>query len=57
MNDKKIDNDKYDKLVEVYDEYKKNKKSKMSVFYKLKLLVLSYQKIFSNNNISINIYH
>ena len=31
-NDNKIDNDEYDELVKVYEEYKKNKKSKLSVF-------------------------
>ena len=31
-NDNKIDNDEYDELVNVYEEYKKIKKSKLSVF-------------------------
>ena len=53
MNDNKIDNDEYNELVKVYDEYKKNKKNKLSVFFRLKLLVLSNNNVFSNNNISI----
>ena len=56
MNDNKIDNDEYSELVKVYEDYKKNKKNKLSVFLKLKLVVFSYNNIFSNNNISINIY-
>ena len=32
MNDNKTDNDEYNELVKVYEENKKNKKSKMSVF-------------------------
>ena len=32
MNDKKIDNDKYNELVKVYEEYKKKKKNKLSIF-------------------------
>ena len=56
MNDNKIDNDEYNELVKVYEDYKKNKKNKLSVFFKLKLLVFSYNNVFSNNNISINIY-
>ena len=32
MNDNKIDNDEYNELVKVYEEYKKNKKNKLSVF-------------------------
>ena len=31
MNDK-IDNDEYNELVKVYEEYKKNKKNKLSIF-------------------------
>ena len=31
MNDNKIDNDEYNELVKVYEEYKKNKKNKLSV--------------------------
>ena len=54
MKGNKIDNDEYNELVKVYEEYKKNKKTKLSVF-RLKLLVLSNNKVFSNNNISINI--
>ena len=50
MNDKKIDNDEYNELVKLYEDYKKNKKNK------LKLVVFSYNNIFSKNNISINIY-
>ena len=64
MNDNEIDNDEYKKLVKIYDE-KKNKKSKLNVFFKLKLTVFSYNTgtlsmfhhKFSNNNISINIYN
>ena len=56
MNDNKIDNDEYNELVKVYEEYKKNKKNKLSVFLRLKLLVPSNNNVFSNNNISINIY-
>ena len=32
MNDNKVDNDEYNELVMVYEDYKKNKKNKMSVF-------------------------
>ena len=32
MNDNKIDNDEYNEFVKVYEEYKKNKKNKISVF-------------------------
>ena len=32
MNDNKIDKDKSNELVKVYEEYKKNKKSKLSLF-------------------------
>ena len=32
MNDNKIDNDKYNELVKVYEDYKKNKKNKLSIF-------------------------
>ena len=56
MNDNKIDNDEYNELVKVYEDYKKNKKNKLSVFFKLKLLVFSYNNVFSNNNISTKIY-
>ena len=64
MKDNKIDNDEYNELVKVYEEYKKNRRSrnsddkrnKLSVFFRLKLLVLSNNNVFSNNNISINIY-
>ena len=64
MNDNKIDNDEYNELVKVYEEYKKNrrshnsvdKKNKLSVVFRLKLLVLSNNNVFSNSNISINIY-
>ena len=57
MNDNKIDNDEYNELVKVYLDYMKNKKNKLSIFLKLKLLVLSYSTMFSNNNNSINIYN
>ena len=56
MKDNKIGNDDYNELVKVYEEYKKNKKNKLSVFFRLKLIVLSNNNFFSNNNISINIY-
>ena len=32
MNDYKIDNDEYNELVKVYEEYKKNEKNKLSMF-------------------------
>ena len=32
MNDNKIDNDEYNELVKVYEENKKNKKNKLSIF-------------------------
>ena len=32
MNDNQIDDDEYKELVKVYEEYKKNKKNKLSVF-------------------------
>ena len=32
MNDNLIDNDEYNELVKVYEDYKKNKKNKLSVF-------------------------
>ena len=32
LNDNKIDNDGYNELVKVYEDYKKNKKNKLSVF-------------------------
>ena len=32
MNDNEIDNDEYKKLVKIYYEKKKNKKSKLNVF-------------------------
>ena len=44
MNDNKIDNDEHNELVKVYEEYKKNKKNKLSDFFKLKLIM------FSDNN-------
>ena len=56
MNDNKIDNDEYNGLIRIYEEYKKNKK-KVECFLKLKLIVFSNNNIFSNNNLSINIYH
>ena len=51
MKNKKRDTDECNELVKVYEDYKKNEKSKLS------LLVLSYNNIFSNNNISFNNYH
>ena len=32
MNDNKIDNDEYNELIKVYEDYKKNKKKKLSIF-------------------------
>ena len=32
MKDNKIDNDEHNELLKVYEEYKKNKKNKLSVF-------------------------
>ena len=32
MKDNKIDNDEYNELVKVYEEYKKNKKNELSIF-------------------------
>ena len=32
MSDNKIDNDEYNELVKVYEDYKMNKKNKLSVF-------------------------
>ena len=55
MNNNKTDNVEYNELVKVYEEYKKNMINKLS-FFKLKLLVFSNNSMFSNNNISINIY-
>ena len=57
MHDDKIDNDDYNEIIEVYDEYKKSKKKKNLSFFKLKLLVFSYKNIFSNYNFSFIIYH
>ena len=54
MNDNKIDNEEYIELLKLYEEYKRDKKSKLSIFFKLKLLVFSYNCMFSNNIISIN---
>ena len=34
MNDNKIDNDEYNELVKACEDYKKNKKNKLSVFLK-----------------------
>ena len=45
MNDNKIVNDEYNELVKVYEDYKKNKKNRLSVFFKLKLLVFSYNNV------------
>ena len=56
MNDNKIDNDEYNELVKVYEDYKRKKKNKAEYFFKLKLLVFSYNIVFSNNNINVNIY-
>ena len=33
MNDNKIDNDEYNELHKMYEEYKKNKINKLSVFF------------------------
>ena len=32
MNDNKIDNDEYNELVKLYEDYKKNKNNKQSIF-------------------------
>ena len=32
MNDNKIDNDEYNELVKVYEEYKRDKKNKLCFF-------------------------
>ena len=32
MNDNKMDNDEYNEVVKVYEEYEKNKKNKLSIF-------------------------
>ena len=32
VKDNKIDNDEYNELLKIYEEYKKNKKNKLSVF-------------------------
>ena len=32
MNDNKIDNDEYNEFVELYEDFKKNKKNKLSIF-------------------------
>ena len=45
MKDNKVDNDEYNELVKVYEEYK-NKKNQLSVFFRLKLLVLSNNNVF-----------
>ena len=54
MKDNKIHNDEYNELVKVYEEYKKNKKNKLSVFY-IKAISACLVAV-SNNDISINIY-
>ena len=56
MNDNKIDNDEYNEVVKLYEEHKKSKKNKLSIFFRLNLIVFSNNSMFSNNNISINIY-
>ena len=40
MNDNKIDNEEYNDLVKVYDEHKKNRRSRNSVDKKYKSSVL-----------------
>ena len=32
MKDNKIENDEYNELVKVYEDYKRNKKNKLSIF-------------------------
>ena len=32
MNDNKLDIDEYNELVKVYEDYKRNKKNKLSIF-------------------------
>ena len=39
MNDNKIDNDEYNELVKVYEDYKKNRRSRNSVDKKNNLIV------------------
>ena len=39
MNDNKMDIDEYNELVKVYEEYMKNRKNKLSIFFKLKLII------------------
>ena len=56
MNDNKIDNDKYNELIKVYKEYKKNKKKKIEYLFKLKFIVFSYYNVFSNKIFSIIIF-
>ena len=64
MKDNKINIDENNELDMVYEDYKKNRRSRNSVdkkkrlsdFFRLKLLVLSINNVFSSNNISINIY-
>ena len=55
MNDNRKANDEYNELIKVYEDHKKNKKNKLSVF--LKLSVFGYNIMFITKNISINIYH
>ena len=38
VNDNEIDNDKYNELVKVYEEYKKNRRSRNSIDKKSKLI-------------------
>ena len=38
MNDNKIDNDEYNEFVKLYEEYKKNKKNKLSNFLLVKIV-------------------
>ena len=59
MNDKKIDNDEYIELVKLYEDYKENKKNKLS-FLKLKFSIKNIFKkdnMFFYKNISTNSYY
>ena len=41
MNDNKIDNDEYNEIFKIYEEYKKNRRSRNSTDKKTKLSVFS----------------
>ena len=48
-----IDNDEYNKLVKVYEDYERNRK--LNDFFKLKLVVFSKNIIFSYNKIAFDL--